>query len=106
MDEERCILSSEALLTGLFTDIPNNNMTVVTVPEDKDILLGNVLPTCMQYQSDYIAVATGITHENLNTRADDLYQYLTDNSGKEISGIYSAYDLYDTLLSEYNDNKV
>jgi len=111
-DVDRTLMSAESNLAGLYppTDTQRWNrqlawqpIPVHTVPQSEDDLLSShaACPRFDQLQAELLASQnfTDIYEENR-----DLFEYVTANTGQNITDIVNLDYIYDTLLIEANNN--
>ncbi|EZA59943.1 prostatic acid phosphatase [Ooceraea biroi] len=111
-DVDRTLMSAEANLAGLYPPVKNQvwdslkwmPIPVHTVSEKEDYLLRQT-KYCPRYDYELQKLLTSPEFLRINKENAKLYDYLTENSGMEISSLKNAEHLYDTLKIENSYNK-
>ncbi|XP_066593508.1 prostatic acid phosphatase-like isoform X2 [Prorops nasuta] len=111
-DTDRTLMSAEANLAGLYPPIGEeiwdiNNwlpIPVHTTAENEDHILAG-RKYCARYDYELDKVLSSPEIKFINKKNKELYEYLTQKTGRKISTIKSAERIYDTLFIENVHNK-
>lgn len=106
-DVDRTLESAEANLAGLYPPkkiqvwdtIPWMPIPVHTVPAKEDGVL-SAKKYCARYQYEFEKVLTGHEIRRIDKANRELYQYLSDKTGKKVSSVKNVEHVYDTLFIE------
>lgn len=109
---DRCLTSAGSLLAGLFPPSASPDKTQVWldaldwqpvpiryIEREEDRMITSKKP-CPRYENDLASVYASPEIERINRENQDLYEHLTNNTGKEINDILDVEFLYNTLEIE------
>ncbi|XP_071455095.1 prostatic acid phosphatase-like [Hetaerina americana] len=111
-DADRCLNSAAALLSGMFPPSASPGGSQVWLPEldwqpvpiryierNEDMMIASKKP-CARYDEDLQAVYASSEVQKVNQENQDLYNHLSENSGKTYNTILDVEFLYNTLQIE------
>ncbi|XP_033336659.1 prostatic acid phosphatase [Megalopta genalis] len=111
-DVDRTLMSAESHLAGLYPPYGNQRwdniqwmpIPVHTIPEDKDYVLA-AKKYCPKYDYELEKVLNSAEMKHIDEENKNLYAYLTEKTGNNISSLRTVLQLYDTLFIENIYNK-
>lgn len=107
-DVDRTLMSAETVLAALYPPVGRQKwrqnlgwqpVPVHTVPEREDELLAGK-KLCPRYQEEKHKVMNSEQMKKYNEKYKELYNYLTNHSGREVKNVDDVLYLYDTLHIE------
>lgn len=111
-DHDRCLMSAQVLLAGLYPPVGDQiwqrslnwqPIPVHTAPRNLDKLIVVKKP-CPAYEKQLNNTYKNAHLTRIDEENKELYQYLTDHSGKKIKNVLDLEFLYNTLEIEYNNH--
>ncbi|KAJ8961913.1 hypothetical protein NQ318_021532 [Aromia moschata] len=106
---DRTYMSAASQLSGLYPpaddQIWNENIRWQPIPVfTADTAVVGTLSDCTRY---WVALSSAMSDDyfvSINEEYAELYEYLTNNSGSDVTSVMSAYQIYDTLYIEDRQN--
>ena len=111
-DVDRTLMSAQSQLAGLFPpsgsqvfdpSLPWQPIPVHTVPQEQDYLLSSHAH-CPRFEELQAAIETGEFMRGLYIENKELFQYISEHVGENITDIVKLDYVYDTLLIESENN--
>uniref|UniRef100_T1JEQ8 acid phosphatase n=1 Tax=Strigamia maritima TaxID=126957 RepID=T1JEQ8_STRMM len=111
-DTNRALMSASATLAGFLPpqgrQIWKKNLKwqpvpVHTMPEKHDYILA-ISQECPNYNKIYHELMKSPETLDINLKYKDLYKFLTDKTGMNVTHFNNASDIYDTLMAEQTHN--